>query len=207
MPKGLPCGRISYPGASLSLSLLSRINIGCGRAVTMERAAICGFEGKYEIWNDGTVYSLATDQVLKPSRSSNGYLQAALHVAGNKYTRPGIHRLVAMAFIPNPNNLPEVNHKDEDKTNNDVGNLEWCTHRDNIRYGTCIQRAVQHRDYGAMAMRRERAVNQYSLQYELIAHYRCVKQAEAVTGIRAGSIGASCRRRSRSTGGYIWRYD
>ena len=76
---------------------------------------------------------------LKPQLKKNGYLQVGLHDKNNhKYVN--IHRLVAEAFIPNPDNLPEVNHKDEDKTNNHVNNLEWCTGSYNARYGSRLNR-------------------------------------------------------------------
>lgn len=95
----------------------------------------------YYVDDIGKVYSRKYGDLrkLKPQLKKNGYLQIGLHNKGVvKYVN--IHRLVAEAFIPNPDNLPEVNHKDEDKTNNSVDNLEWCTGCYNARYGSRIKR-------------------------------------------------------------------
>lgn len=81
------------------------------------------FEGKYIIYSDGRVWSRWTKKIIIPSIGKNGYYMTSK----SKY----IHRLVAEAFIPNPNNLRCVNHKDHNKLNNDVDNLEWCTYRHN----------------------------------------------------------------------------
>lgn len=115
---------------------------------------VCSYEGYYQVSNKGRVKSLdrtvshsyengrrvLKERVLSISVNSKGYL--CVMFSKNGKTKPmRIHRMVAQAFIPNPNNLPEVNHKDEDKTNNNVENLEWCTHLYNIRWGTGSVRA------------------------------------------------------------------
>lgn len=96
----------------------------------------------YEISNFGRVKSYKYDKIngkiMKPYRTTKGYLQIDLQLDGRKRQNRvhlAVHRLVAQAFIPNPDNLPEVNHKDEDKTNNHVDNLEWCTTEYNCNYG------------------------------------------------------------------------
>lgn len=95
-----------------------------------------GYEGDYQISNYGNVRSLkkAPFLILKPMVATNGYLVACLW-KNNIQRKHCIHRLVANAFLPNPENLDEVNHIDEDKTNNRVDNLEWCTHKYNMNYG------------------------------------------------------------------------
>lgn len=102
---------------------------------------IANYEGLYEVSNEGNVRSLnyrhtGKVQVLKLSVNRYGYLQVNLHSKEGKQKTYKVHRLVAQAFIPNPNNLPEVNHKDENKTNNCVENLEWCDRKYNNNYGS-----------------------------------------------------------------------
>ena len=109
---------------------------------------IGGYEGLYEVSNLGRVrsvdryvkskgesYWLRKGKMLSPAKDKNGYLKVNLYCNG-KCKTINVHRLVAQEFIPNPDNLPQINHKDEDKTNNRVDNLEWCDAKYNINYGT-----------------------------------------------------------------------
>ena len=109
---------------------------------------VIGYEGLYEVSNTGRVrsldmyvknghcsYRLHKGKVLSPSKNTDGYLQVGLCCNG-KYKKCLVHRLVSQAFLPNPDNLPEVNHKDEDKTNNRVENLEFCDRKYNLNYGS-----------------------------------------------------------------------
>ena len=117
-----------------------------------EWRAIKGYENLYEVSNLGRVRSLeryvksktgtriVKERILKPVNVGSGYLGVGLYKEG-KVRIIYVHRLVAQAFIPNPNNLPEVNHKDENKTNNRVENLEWCTREYNMSHGTRSERA------------------------------------------------------------------
>lgn len=96
--------------------------------------AISGFEGLYWVTKNGDIIN-ADGKTLKPYDNGYGYLMVDLKRNGvRKHAR--IHRIVAEAFIPNPNNLPEVNHKDENTHNNAANNLEWCTSSYNKTYGT-----------------------------------------------------------------------
>ena len=106
-----------------------------------------GYEGRYEISSLGRLRSYAQDRVNGKIKTGNldakGYLSIMLYDGrGNKKVHK-MHRLVASAFIDNPDNLPQVNHKDEDKTNNRADNLEWCTNEYNLRYGTHYERAAK----------------------------------------------------------------
>lgn len=94
-----------------------------------------GYEGLYQISNLGRVKSLKTNKILKYCISKTGYAYSSL--TKNKIIKQkSVHRLVAKAFISNPDNLEEINHKDENKLNNNVNNLEWCSHKYNMNYGT-----------------------------------------------------------------------
>ena len=90
---------------------------------------IKGFENNYTIYDDGRIYSKCTKRFLKPHLNKNGYLTVELDSKEYK-----VHRLLATAFIPNPNNYKVVHHKDENKLNNALDNLEWTTHKLNVQY-------------------------------------------------------------------------
>lgn len=98
-----------------------------------------GYEGLYEVSSYGRIRSLMKSIILRPKKEPSGYLRCNLYLNKNMKT-VSIHRLVAQAFIPNPDNLPQVNHMDEDKTNNRVDNLEWCDSKYNNDYGTRKER-------------------------------------------------------------------
>lgn len=97
----------------------------------------------YEISTFGRVKSLYTNKILKPYKSSKSakgyYMQVSLSRNHKKY-KANIHRLVANTFIPNPDNYPVINHKDENPSNNYIYNLEWCTYKYNCNYGTGVER-------------------------------------------------------------------
>ena len=96
---------------------------------------IDGFNGEYAVSNTGLVKSrkFHKERILRPNKDRYGYLIVRLCMNGKEYKRK-IHRLVATAFIQNPQELPQINHKDGDKTNNNVENLEWCTAKDNLKH-------------------------------------------------------------------------
>ena len=102
-----------------------------------------GYEN-YKVSNTGYVMNSLTGKILKPGNNGCGYIHVALYYKDHKVKTIMIHRLVAKAFIPNPNNLPQVNHIDECKTNNCVDNLQWMTSEDNINHGTHNKRVGMH---------------------------------------------------------------
>ena len=160
--------------------------------ITMENwKAIAGYEELYEVSDLGRVKSLkyGKEKILKHRKTTGGYLQVSLCKDGHvKSVR--IHRLVAEAFIQNPNNLKTVNHKDEDKTNNTVSNLEWMSRADNIRYSA--NKSVQMFDKSTG---------------ELLETFPSLSEAGRVTEINLGNISSCCLGQRKSSGGYIWRYE
>ena len=157
---------------------------------------IPGYEGLYEVSNLGRVRSLETERILKPSKNTWGYLFVSLYKNGIKKA-VRIHRLVALAFIPNPDNLPCINHKDEDKTNNTVDNLEWCDDKYNANYGTRNER---------IAEKTRKPVLQYDLLGNFIREWPSITKVEEETGIWQTHISKCCLGLRHTAGGYLWKY-
>ena len=155
---------------------------------------IDGYNGMYQISNKGRVKSLynGSERILKLWDNGRGYLRVYLTKENtSKYIR--VHRLVARAFIPNPHNLPEVNHKDENKKNNYVENLEWCDRRYNVNYGSRNERV-------------SKKILQYSKSGEFIREWQGAREVERVLGIDNSHINACCRGKQKSAYGFIWKY-
>lgn len=154
---------------------------------------ISGYEGIYQISNTGEVRN-ASGKILRQSKNKKGYFQLCL--TKNKIERTErVHRLVAKTFIPNPDNLPTVNHKDENKENNCVDNLEWMTFTDNSKYGT-------------RALRCGIPVYQTDLDGNIIAFFPTMKDAERITGVDRSHISLVCQhsKRRHTAGGYKWEF-
>lgn len=172
------------------------------------------YEGHYQISNYGRVKSLkrtivdsrgisktVNGKILVAQVKDNGYLQVSLW-RNNKGKMEYVHRLVAMAFIPNPENKPTVNHKDLDVQNNYVDNLEWATYSENNAYGDRLKR--QGKSYKANGKTSKR-VNQYDLDGNYIATYRSMREAERINGISNGSVSLSIKK-GWNMGGYHWEF-
>lgn len=157
---------------------------------------IVGFENLYKVSNLGNVKRCSSGRILKQLNGMDGYKQVSLCKNGVPKTYL-IHRLVSQAFIPNPNNLPCVNHKDENKTNNRVDNLEWCTVKYNINYGTSLKRR---------ANTQSTPVLQYDKNGNLLNEYPSIIEGARKTGIYVGCICSVCRGKYKSAGGFIWKY-
>lgn len=168
-----------------------------------------GYEGMYAVSNKGRVKSLnyhqtGEEHIMTPSTIRGGYLQVHLKQKGHL-----IHRLVANAFIPNPDNKPEINHKDEDKTNNNVENLEWRTHEENCNYGTRNKRvgeAITNRSDLSMP------VDILDKQGEFIRQFPSASEAERwlrTNGFPKAAhqnISDCCKDKRNTAYGFKWRY-
>ena len=170
--------------------------------------AVVGFEELYEVSDQGRVKSLnynhtGKERILKPWKSNNGYLLVNLYKDGRKKMLL-LHRLVAGAFIQNPNNLDTVNHKDEVKTNNTVGNLEWMSIKDNNNYGTRNKRMSEAKINNQALSKQVQMFDKST--GELLATFPSTHEADRVTGIAQPNISACCLGKIKSAGGYKWRY-
>lgn len=151
-----------------------------------------GFEGRYQVTDDGRVYSCVTKKWLKPYLMNDGYLGVCLHKNG-KQSNQKVHRLVATAFVKNPHLKNVVNHLNEDKTDNRAENLEWSTTRENINYGTRTERAKESQSF---------PVIQVSMDYKTCKIYPSILDAERETGIQ--NINACLSGKYHTAGGYRW---
>ena len=170
----------------------------------------------YLIEKDGRIYSLKRNKWLKSSPGSNGYygIELANHEGRKRFS---VHRLVAMTYIPNPNELPQVNHKDENKANNHVSNLEWCSAKYNMNYGIAAKTRHSKIDY-KKEIYRENAIRngkkaslpvlQYNKTGEFIKRFESIKEASRQTGANSSHISECCNgNRYKSVGGFIWKYE
>jgi hypothetical protein len=177
---------------------------------------VLGFEGFYEVSNSGQVKSLPRNgtkkepRILKQTLNKYGYYRVNLQkprkdLTQNKNNLRSAHRLVAIAFIPNPEKKPQVNHKNGIKTDNEVKNLEWVTNLDNITHSINVLKNKHWRDSGA-TNHNAKKVNQYDLDGTFIKEWGCIKDAKNIAD--DGDIIKVCKhQKGRITaGGYKWEY-
>lgn len=165
-----------------------------------------GYEGLYQVSNFGRVrrfYKNGKVRILKPLSNKKGYLRVNLR-KDNLLKTLSIHRLVAQAFLPNPNNLSQVNHKDEDKTNNNVSNLEWCDAKYNLNYGSRNEKA-------SIKLKNHQKLSKVVIQIDkntnvVINIFPSIREAERQTGFSNAHIQKCCKGKYKTTGGYKWEY-
>lgn len=166
---------------------------------------IPGYEELYQISNTGLVLSKSrfdrlgryvSEKIRKPCSDKDGYLLVTLNKDGVKKTFKA-HRLVAEAFIPNPHNYPQINHKDENVKNNEASNLEWCTAKYNCNYGGHTTKQIL-------------TTSKPVLQFDL--HNRFVKRWPSTAevgryGFNQGNISSCCNGRQKTAYGFVWKYE
>jgi len=218
-----------------------------GDLVRVVRKPIKGYEGYYKVDQFGRVFSddrvihvfdngreydkFIPGKQMKQTMHSHGYKTVALTKDGNT-KQMYVHRLVAQAFIDNPNNLPFINHKDEDKTNNFADNLEWCTNKYNVNYGKAKERrrkkiiGVPHteehkrkisesvkeyykthasKNIGRVSEKRKSVIGVWPDGEE--RKFASLHEAAATIGGRYENICAACHGRRKTAYGIVWRFD
>jgi hypothetical protein len=153
---------------------------------------IKGYEGLYAITSCGKVWSYKSNRFLKPFMHQKGYCCVALYKDGQRKNFR-IHRLVAEAYIPNPEDKPQVNHKDEVKTHNYINNLEWMTAEENNNYGTHNERSGNARRKPIYCV-------------ELEKEFGSITEAAQILLLSTGHISRCLKNPTCTTGGLHWRY-
>lgn len=169
---------------------------------------VVGYEGRYQVSNKGRVKRLARvcncgevlDEIIMKSRpAKNGYPLILLRESdGGRRRGHSVHRLVAEAFIPNPDNLPQVNHINENRADNRVENLEWCSNHYNMHYGNCQRRIYEGQHF--------KPVDVFTKSGEFIAHYKSISDCSKATGVATGLISRICQGRRISAHKMKFKY-
>jgi hypothetical protein len=181
-----------------------------------------GYEGLYMVSNLGRVrsldrmvvaplghYGIRNGVILRQKLNTSGYPFVILHYNGKPHSMT-VHRLLMCAFVPNPDNKPQINHKNGIRTDNCVGNLEWCTPSENIKHSYS---ELGHRPNRAMKGRfggdnpTSKPVVQYTLNGKFIAEYGGQSEAARETGILGEYISRCCRGVQNNAGGYVWKFN
>lgn len=180
-----------------------------------------GYENKYEVSNLGSVRSvdmsvkhnyggiaIKRGRLRKLQISKTGYYMVALMIAPNKIKNCSVHRLVAMAFIPNPDNKPHVNHIDGDKLNNKVENLEWSTPSENVKHswdtGLCKIRPLSKERIDKLLAISNKPVSARNTKTGEVSEYKSIKECASSLGITQPNISNAIKRKSVVRGEFVF---
>ena len=178
---------------------------------------VCEDYPSYMINTKGEIKSLLTNKILKPSKHKSGYMLVGLRRDGVSKTVK-VHRLLAKAFIPNPENKPHVDHINGVRDDNRLENLRWCTNQENQSFELARlnnSKALTGRKQSPEAVAKRakilqksigKKVNQYTLDGEFVASYNSFNEARRLTGVWDASVRSCCMGRFKQAGGYIWRF-
>lgn len=166
---------------------------------------ICGFEEEYQISSSGRVKSKATGLIRKTNINNSGYSCVTLKCSGKKTKTLTIHRLVATHFIPNPLKLEDVNHKDENKQNNSVDNLEWLGHKSNCNYGSRNEKlSAVNKALNRTGLANPKSKPVFCVDLNKVFESGCLAAKEL--GLESTKISACCRQKRKTTGGHSFMY-
>lgn len=154
------------------------------------------YEGLYQVSNLGNVKNKKTCKLKAQMTNKYGYLRVCLWKDGN-YKNFTTHQLVAKTFLENKNNYSQINHKDENKLNNKVENLEWCTQKYNNSYGNRLNKIRE---------KKEKPIAQFDLNNNLINVFNSAKTASLETGTLRSKICLCCKGKRNKTNGFRWKY-
>lgn len=191
------------------------------------------YDGLYLVSNYGNIKKkkykdrgnhYVPERIVKQRKDKNGYCIATLYDKEGQRKDWKVHRLVAITFISNPDNLPQVNHKNEIKDCNFVGNLEWCTSKYNANYGLRPYKiSIWHKGrpnpyaqgknnyfygkhFSGEHSPSSKKVAQYSIDGKYIKTFSGMNEAGRITGVNSSAISMCCRGIRKTSGGYIWKY-
>lgn len=164
----------------------------------VNRKPVIGYEGLYEVTDTGLVYSVRSKKYLSQKKRSDGYMEVNLwrNNFGQSFL---VHRLVAEAFIPMVSGLEQINHKDENKSNNNAENLEWCNAKYNSNYGTNRKRGVYTRRSRQSNCRKVKCVETSNV-------YESIQLATSMTGVHNTNISRVLKGERNTAGGFHWEY-
>lgn len=164
----------------------------------VKRKPIIGYEGLYEVTDTGLVYSVRSKKYLSQKKRPDGYMEVNLwrDNIGQSFL---VHRLVAEAFIPMVLGLEQINHKDENKSNNNAENLEWCNAKYNSNYGTNRERGVYTRKSRQSNCRKVKCVETGNI-------YESIQLATSMAGVHNTNISRVLKGERNTAGGFHWEY-
>lgn len=178
---------------------------------------IKGYEGSYMVSNMGRIKSLGNckthkEKVLNPCVNNHGYLLVSLYL-NRKSSSKMVHRIVIETFLSKPSFDKQVNHKNGNKTDNNISNLEWCTGSENVKHAfTTGLKAIHKGELNPMfgrfggASNRSKKVIQSNKYGEYLNEFTSAAEAHIITGVNSKNISSCCLGKRQSAGGYIWRF-